>query len=395
MVAIDSDSAPVATAIADLLAVVERHGGRFDDRLRIRSRGGELSVHIQVEGTMGAPAPRIIQLPPACLLPVEAFHLTVAGDDIVVVDHDPDLSPARQGIMQAVVEVWNLTRKIPHHRFSNPAWLQHVSPALYRRLSAGRHPPATPAPSRNDPLVDNLLDTRTLVYRLDPTSDRHTQVIMPVIDFLNHHPFAAPYLSKADGPHNHVLAVQEFCPDPQSCECYARYGIYDGYDTFLHYGFVARETPFVISIPLHLDLPPLGKLTVHAYSGRAPDQQLPKAIADLAFYLPAFTVDRAHHSAEVGYLMIPQGNAPRALRRVLAVILHAIEPRLNDAKIATIVEAIEPEILARNVEFYQDLRRDLEEYAVPPGFRSVVDGARAMADLQLEKLRRYPFFAAR
>jgi len=390
MVEIDSDSASVAAAIANLLTLLQRSGGRFDDRLVIRSREGELSVHTKA----GGPPDRIImQLPPECLLPVEAFRLTLSGDDIVVADHDPEISPARMEIMQAVLKVLNLTQKIPRHRFSSPAWLERESPALYDRLSVGRSKPATPAASRNDPLVDNLLDTRTLAYRLDPASDHHSLVIPPVIDFLNHHPFAAPFLSEGDGRGNPVLAIKEFCPDPRTRECYVRYGIYDSYDTFLHYGFVEKEAPFVISIPLEVTLPALGKLTVHAQSGRAPHRKLPKAIADLWFYLPAFTVDRTRGSAEAGYLMIPQRNAPRALRRVLGVILHEIKPRLNQVEISTIIAAIEPEILARNVEFYQDLQRYLEECTVPAGFIPVVDGAREMADVQLGKLRQYPFFA--
>jgi len=38
-----------------------------------------------------------------------------------------------------------------------------------------------------------------------------------------------------------MLSVTEFCPDPVTRECYVRYGLYDAYDTFLHYGYVERQ----------------------------------------------------------------------------------------------------------------------------------------------------------
>jgi hypothetical protein len=51
------------------------------------------------------------------------------------------------------------------------------------RITQAEQPPFHP--SQNAPTIDNLLDTRTLVYRLDPASNRHTLVMMPVIDYCN------------------------------------------------------------------------------------------------------------------------------------------------------------------------------------------------------------------
>jgi hypothetical protein len=173
-----------------------------------------------------------------------------------------------------------------------------------------------------------------------------------------------------------------------------RYGIYDSYDIFLNYGYVERGAPFVVSVPLEVDLPILGKLTIHAVGGRVVRRDLPKEVADLAFFCPSFDIDLATRSAEVGHLMIPQENAPRALRRVLAIIVHKIEPSLEIPEIAAIVESIEPTILSRNVEFYRALHGYLQELKPVTGFDNIINNALEMTEVQLEKLRRYPFFHA-
>jgi hypothetical protein len=242
-------------------------------------------------------------------------------------------------------------------------------------------------------MIDDLLDTRTLVYRLDPASNRHTLVMMPVMDYCNHHPFAHPYSPAVDPAGQRMLTTRAFCPDPITRECFARYGIYDSYDCFLHYGFVDQQTPFVISIPLEISLPSLGTLTINARPMHSPRTHPSEEIADLGFYLPAFTVDEASKSATVSHLMIPQETAPNALRRILAVILLRIEPALAERPIAAIIETIEQQVLTANLEFYRNLASHLRDSTFPENFGRLHKASEAVVNLQLEKLHRYPYLS--
>lgn len=351
MVTISSDSTAVANAITRLLESLGKHGARFNDRLAIICRNGELSIRTKA---IVPPEQVLIGLPAECLLPVDDFQLSLSGNVIRISDHNPAISPERREIMERVIEVFNLTGKVSRHRFSTLFSLRRVRPEVYALLCSGRIPQAEQPPvrpTRNDPAIDDLLDTRTLVYRLDPASSRHTLVMMPVLDYCNHHPFAPPYCPAIDPAGRRMLTTRAFSPDPVTRECFARYGIYDSYDCFLHYGFIDQQTPFVISIPLEIAVPSLGTLTIHSRPAHTPHTQLPAEIADLWFYLPAFAVDKAGRSAEVSHLMIPQGNAPDALRRILAVILRQIEPALTGRSSTAIIETIEQQILSANVEF--------------------------------------------
>ena len=393
MVTIASDSTAVANAITRLLESLGKHGARFNDRLAIICRDGELSIRTTA---MLPPEQVLIGLPAECLLPVDDFQLSLSGNVIRISDHNPAVSPARREIMERVIDVFNLTDKVSRHRFSTLSSLRRVRPEVYALLCSGRiaqaeQPPVRP--SRNDPAIDDLLDTRTLVYRLDPASSRHTLVMMPIIDYCNHHPFAHPYSPAVDPAGRRMLTIRAFCPDPVTRECFARYGIYDSYDCFLHYGFVDRQTPFVISIPIEIALPSLGTLTIHAWPMHSPRTELPGEIADLWFYLPAFKIDKATRSAEVSHLMIPHENEPYALRRILGVILRQIEPALTERPISAIIETIEQQILSANAEFYRNLAAYLRDITLPDHFAPLHRTSEAVVNLQLEKLQRYPFYS--
>lgn len=393
MVTIDSDSIAVAKAITRLLKSLGKYGARFNDHLAIICRDGELSIRT----TANIPAGQVlIGLPAECLLPIEDFRLSLSGNAIRIADHGPAVSPARREIMERVIDVFNLTDKVSRHQFSTLSSLRRIRPEVYGLLCSGRisqaeQPPVRP--SQNAPTIDDLLDTRTLVYPLDPASNRHTLVMMPVMDYCNHHPFAHPYSPAADPAGRRMLTARAFCPNPVTRECYARYGIYDSYDCFLHYGFVDQKTPFVISIPLEIALPSLGTLTIYARPTHSPGTQLPKDIADLWFYLPAFAVDRATKSATVSHLMIPQETAPDALRRILGVILHQVEPALAERPIAAIIERIEQQVLSANLDFYRNVANQLRDTTFPENFGRLHKASQAVVKLQMEKLHRYPFFS--
>ena len=81
------------------------------------------------------------------------------------------------------------------------------------------------------------------------------------------------------------------------------------------------------------------------------------------------------------------------MRRVLAIIIHEIDPHLGGPEIATIVESIEPLILAGNMKFYRNLRNYLKALKTPAAFENIISAAMDMMEVQLAKLRKYPFFS--
>ena len=159
MVIIDSDSIAVEKAITRLLASLAKYGARFNDRLAIICRDGELSIRT----TASIPPEQVlIGLPAECLLPVEDFQLSLSGNAIRISEQNPTVSPSRREIMERVIDVFNLTHKVSRHRFSTFSSLRRIQPEVYGLLCSGRitvdeQPPVRP--SQNDPTIDDLLDT--------------------------------------------------------------------------------------------------------------------------------------------------------------------------------------------------------------------------------------------
>ena len=393
MVRILNDLHPsIGKAITDLISLIEKYGGFFDIDLEIHCRDSGFSIHKKGGITNNF----IIQIPEALLLPIEDFSLSLVDDYLFLTGHKSETTTLRLEIIQILIEIYNLTQKIRHYRTTCPLSLEFAAPDIYKILTSGRRYPSFErmgSLQNINPVVYGMLKTRTMQYRrADSNTNQLTEVIMPVIDFLNHHPVAPVYIKSADQTGNNALSARGFCPDPTTGECFVRYGIFDSYDAFLRYGYVERHSQFVTSIPMKVDIPGLGYLTIRA-DNRETVQVPRKEFAGLSLYFPAYSVDRHSRSAVLGYLRIPQQHAPFALRRVLGIVIHEIEPNLTITQANSIVESLEPVILSRNMDFYQNLYSNLQEMNVSKLYAEMIQSAIGMTQIQLKKLQNYPFYS--
>jgi hypothetical protein len=88
---------------------------------------------------------------------------------------------------------------------------------------------------------------------------RKTQVLMPLIDMLNHHPQGAPF--QVDDSRLSVRVAQ---PTGDG-ECFAAYGgRRDVLDLALHYGYLDTATPFAFSAPVSVEVEGLCHIRVVA-----------------------------------------------------------------------------------------------------------------------------------
>ncbi len=398
MVQIISDRGEIKRSLRKLVSLVQRNGGWLDERLIIRCERGGFSAHAKING---AHDNWIIKMPPACLLPTDQFQLNLAGDDIRIQSHTSDLSGGRLDLLEVMLELWNQTGKIVTQKETTFWSMSESDPELFRRLVAGRNThfyakledSLYAKDQREQLLIKGLLMSRTSGLRLDPASTGHTQMLMPVVEFLNHHPLAPPYTYFDNQHKQHELAIKKFCPFPETAECFVRYGFYDAYDLLLNYGYVERNTFFVRSIPMEVSFPGLGTMKVYTSTGQLSNKHLPPEIADLGVFLPQFFINRNTRVADVGYLLIPQETAPHALRKVLGFIIFHLDSTLPPQKVSDFIEMAEQQVLAENVKFYQDLLEYLQhlDSARKNKHTLQIQSAMEMAGVQLSKLAKYPF----
>ncbi len=394
MIRLECDSGEVERHLGKLAGLIERHGGLLDKRLVIRCRDGNFSLH----GKDNSAANRwLARLPPACLLPVKQFELTVAEEGFCIASHTAELSGGRLELLEVFLALLNETGKAASLRESVPAMLKLDDPGLYARLAEGRAQPeaeAKPA-GPGQLLVDTLVKSRAIAKGIDGHVGEPDVVFMPLIDFANHHPLAPAFGCLIEPGGQHLLALMGFFPVAGTMECFVRYSEYDAYDAFMHYGYVERNACFVRSIPMEIDLPGLGRIKLRASATPVMHKIVPPDMAHLAPFVPKITADREAGVVDVGFLLIPrQSTQPMALRHVLAIVLSQLDPKLTRETGMGYVEMAEEQLLAGNVSYYKGLRDYLDklEPARRDRYPVLIQAAREMIRVQQAILANYLIF---
>ncbi len=413
---INSDNAAIEKNLRFLETTIMDHDGWVAPDLTITSTGGEMSI---VNNGFHDPTKPLIALPHELLLPSEKLGLRTKGNHM---DLDPDnsLSDIQRRLAESMVEIYNLTDKIGLHKQSC-CWLTfRENPALLESLLKGRtlnerqqalmdFTAGRDTETDEDDLVcKSYIKTRTIGRKNVQTEGEDeaapTTDIMPIIDFLNHHPQGSnfhfsPY-DPAGGPNEgkiKTLLVKDSRPLPYSNECFAFYNQLDTLDSFINYGFPDRYTTYVRSVPFEIDLPGAGTVKIHAAMGRGVQGKLTKSMASLRAYIPT-VLNRSKDTLALSHLLIPivgHGHA-NALRRALRLVLSnwaaATSKNLKPDQIWDYIMMVEERILNENIAFYEYLMKTAQNDQGSPMLRDTIMD---IAHLQLTKLYKYAYDESR
>lgn len=390
MVSIDADNPNIGRCLHKLLGQLEGIGAAFGDDFTINCESGNISIEARRDDFGG----NMITLPQAALLPVKKFELSLENDDIVIDSCDPGLAPETAALMETMMDLYNLTGKIATHRDTSSLLFLSSQPELRDFLLKGRNGPtimklATISKENiNDRhIIDIFFKSRTLAFKNIDADSPPDQVLMPVIDFLNHHSKGALFQTIAQGGKRYLTVRKSQPLAGNESECFAFYGYYDGFDTWMVYDFVDESALHTRSVMLDIDLPGLGTVKVNAYSAAGKRPHLPAHMQDLRVYVPA-TLKQSDRYAEINFLIIPGENAPLALKRVLTHLLSEMSP--GNPRIPDLVIHAEEQIIDRNIAYYQGLKKLLKKQPLnKPEHGPFTKNLLRMCDFQLQKIERY------
>ena len=140
------------------------------------------------------------------------------------------VSPLRAQLMQLMLDLFNLTRKVAQHKRSVPWWLAAAhspkscpsscgcatNPVLRGYAEAARR-------GLDDTFtIETFFLSRTLAMKKDDKTPP-VRVLMPIVDFMNHHHSGSPYNTLGDAK-GFGLVMLNMQPVAGSAECFARYG---------------------------------------------------------------------------------------------------------------------------------------------------------------------------
>src|SRR5262249_16240309 len=142
-------------------------------------------------------------------------------------------------------------------------------------------------------------------------------VLLPVTDFLNHQWRGEPYSYDED----RAVAMDRSAPLPGAGDqCFAMYGFHDAFDTWITYGFVEADVPFLQSVATTVELPRAGTIRIGDVAIPRAGDDTEASAENLQSYVPRI-LGRKTGRLTAAAVIIPGPQAPRALRRTLRSLI--------------------------------------------------------------------------
>lgn len=381
--------------------VLERHrdllianGGKFHSDIEVIESNGDFRI---ISNVAKDDHEELISIPGHCLPTVDDFELSVENDELIIKSCKEAATGLQRQLFEDIITLYNLSGKVKQHKASS-LWLGLKNcPQLLDYLIEGR----TSAVKikkfydlfKSDDVEQLVLKTfigsRVLNYKgSDP--DKARSVIMPFIDFFNHHHLSTSYKTrenKENGFDELFLLNSKSAPD--SDECFVSYNRMDALDALFNYGFVDTACSYVSSVPMEIIIPEVCTLKLLVKGRGLFKKKLPDRLKNIRFYIPRI-IGKDKNSLEVGCMLVPGENAPRALRRALVFLISQVCPRKEPSEYKEYVLLAEEQIINKNRAFYEGLQHELARDEVKDNIGAdLLFSLQQLVDTQLEKLKQY------
>lgn len=383
---------PVVQSQLDRLAtLILNEGGFLHDDLLIEQQGPSLSVSSKLSA---ASNDVIIQIPRHCLIPIENFNIAAQENGFIITPREAIKHPVQIEIAQLMFDVFNQTAKLGFHLLTSPYFCFREEPAIVSALKKLRPNQAEyfemqEAGHAGEAIVSSFLKTRTLSNQR--TADEpSSRVLMPFVDYLNHHTQATSYQfhDKDDG--SEYLQVHNCKPANDNDEVFVRYSRnLDLIDTYIGYGF--RDTlsthDFVRSVPVTLEYEEYGKLVINSAMAPAFMGQLGPRNKDLRRWLPTLSRGEDDRELVASHLFIPCRHSKLALKRALGVLWRSLNPDIRD--LTDVIELSEQVILETNEQSLHALADCTENPVCADTSAEALQSLNDICTQQLQMLQAY------
>ncbi len=383
---VESDREDVRQHLEKLVTLFQDCGGFIHDDLLITSREGGLGIEAPPSV---APGERILSIPTEYLPPVEDYDLHLEGDDICFGKINSGIDPVQRALMEEMIAIYNLCEKIKIHNQTTPSRLLLREPEVFKRLVFPGQMMAREKSKGKDFYLDDFLHSRVFDGSNFEEGEENGEkvknsVLLPIIDFLNHHQNAGGFAVK-DGQ----MMVSRSPQIPGTNECFVRYSRMDAQVAFATYGFVDTQAEWLLSCPLTIVLPSGGEIAVKRMPGANRKRPPPANLKDIRAMVPAMGIPGKERHMQMSFLMIPGERSPRAMRRVLAHAIQLLAGSIDNDKLLEQIGIAERQVIEGNRRYYTDLKTYAQGVTLPDDLQPVLDDAIRMADHQLMLLQEY------
>jgi hypothetical protein len=363
MSTIDCDNAELEKCLQEHVKCLVSHGAWFSPDLIISGHNGRLCIKSASVRKIRTSFIRV----PLSLMPLKRdFAFTGKDGTLQCRPVSADVCDLHIQVMDQMIAMYNLCGKLADWSNASPLLaLDRWPDVLAKVLETKKNVPKIKSYNellqkgcKEELMVDSFLGSR--IFNLNhhymkelgyKDAEQGQAVFLPVIDYLNHWFQAENFAIKPEPAPVSMHISGKASSD--AGEVFVRYNLYDPLDTFLFYGFVDTCSPWLASIPTRLDLPDGRQLDI-LNTGGVMKKQLPPQIKDLRLYIPTLQ----HHNQEVvrvNKLLIPGAGAPRALQRVLGVMLQGLDLGLDRTALVKWITFAEEALIETNRKWWKEL----------------------------------------
>ena len=257
-----SDQEAATALLGDIAALCAAQGAQWHPHLRAEVVEGAM----RLLAAPGTTCP-LITMPTHLLVPIAGARWGDGANALELLAPGETATPVQRQLLQLHVALYNATGKLGWWSTQHPARLVEHCPAVAEALLPLK--PHHGNGPQEPTAAERFLATRSFGWKAEPENGPRRQVLMPLIDLLNHHHHGAPYRIEAG-------AMRMATAQPESSgECFAHYGHRrDGLDLALHYGHADPSTPFAHCAPLQISVEGVGLIQVEHQVGRRPAHPL-------------------------------------------------------------------------------------------------------------------------
>ncbi|GJL85520.1 MAG: hypothetical protein DHS20C02_12950 [Micavibrio sp.] len=401
MVIIETDNLEIEKELKTLEKLVVEGGGGVHSNVVMRSENGALSIQTKEPMKRGR---EIIRLSRDILLPTDQYDTSVKNNAFSVnFPENSTLSTLQKKLIECMITLYNLTDKVSIHKENSFLLSVADYPDLLKLLENGRVlgtnledwvqdvQQGLSDEKMGEFISETFFKTRHLGYSDYIRGGSAVSILMPIVDFLNHHWLGAIF-NTGQGVRQGDLCVNNSQPIENNLECHAFYSVMDSFDALVKYDFIDEFSPIIRSVPIDLDVPDIGTIKINARAGAVCKQKLGKKIIDLNRFMPVMALDKQKKALTASHLIIPIDGSPKALRRILYIFLaNMIGNKADEDLYKPWVEEAESQILEKNSQYYKDVQAMVEKLTTEKGSTAGLERIAHLAKLQLKKLAQYKY----
>ena len=254
---IKSDSPIVLQQLEFIANTVIENGGIIHPELCITHKGERLWISCSAESDGST----LLMVPDELFIPVTDLEWSGENGILSYSGDTSQLSAVQQTLLDAMVSLYNTTDKIQHVAERFPAQLLQADAELFAWLMETR--PEFELPKRNPArqfISTRLNEHSEHVQKVEGSNEEVKSIgyLMPLIDFLNHHPYGPKYLRTDEK--GWLIALEK--PNTGSDECFVRYNKADSLNNALWHTYCETHTRCVASVSCLLQHPELGPVQI-------------------------------------------------------------------------------------------------------------------------------------